>query len=640
MRHRDIITLDGEGMSPEGVGGPHWYTLLNAYHSGRREHRHIERWSDGGLTTECILEFLLRLPYARRQSIACGFFLNYDITMWLSDLTGTEKTALWNSGWLVHRGARSGRHYWLEYIPSKMFFVGRYTLDMGLRYTKYRWPRDKPHRMIYDVSGFSQKSFVSTLADWQSEIGISDVELAALAEMKGQRAAFSAESQEEQRAYNRAECEWLARYVLALDKTFQAEGITLHSWHGPGAIAAHYMKREKIHATITDPTSALALHGIMGAYTGGRSELFSMGKFDRLFNYDINSAYPAQAARLPDLSCGRWRFCTPDGVLPEWGVFYVSFDYRGTPYRVMPFPFRLDRQVFYPDSGEGWYHACEIRAAQRYYPLGVLQVHYGYEFQPATSALPFGYIHDLAQRRLAYKAAGDRRAVPLKFGLNSMYGKLAQHAAQVGQTPPFQSYFSAGYITAATRVRLLEFIWQTGYTDADVVMLATDGVFCTKERAQLLGGGLGEYEHSATLHDVYVVQPGVWYSAEGRARTRGFGAKSLQFDQVQAVWDTAGIYARLTYTETRFVGLGASVGTGDFGQCGTWQEGERELVFYPSRKFPKEQGVRARYTLLPTSMAGRESEPYVPHAPADHAPAMSLYKHLAGLVARHDQPDM
>jgi hypothetical protein len=98
----------------------------------------------------------------------------------------------------------------------------------------------------------------------------------------------------------------------------------------------------------------------------------------------------------------------------------------------------------------------------------------------------------------------DTRGQPLKFALNSLYGKLAQRSGR----GPYHDPVSAGLITAATRGRLIEALAQ----DPEAVfMLATDAVYSMRPLPLDIGDGLGQWE-ATVWPDLFVVQPGVYWS--------------------------------------------------------------------------------------------------------------------------------
>ena len=105
---------------------------------------------------------------------------------------------------------------------------------------------------------------------------------------------------------------------------------------------------------------------------------------------------------------------------------------------------------------------CEPRSS-RSRPMG----------RAAASAIAgrFDWVNDLYEERR--RIGSDTRGYPLKIGLASLYGKMAQRCGR----GPYHDAVSAGLITAITRARLIEALGQDPHS---VVMLATDAVFSTR----------------------------------------------------------------------------------------------------------------------------------------------------------------
>jgi hypothetical protein len=114
----------------------------------------------------------------------------------------------------------------------------------------------------------------------------------------------------------------------------------------------------------------------------------------------------------------------------------------------------------------------------------------------------FDWVDDLYDMRR--RLGRDTRGQPLKFALNSLYGKQAQRSGR----GPYHDPVSAGLITAATRARLIEAL---AHDPEDVFMLATDAVYSTRPLPPDIGDGLGQWE-AKVWPDLFVVQPGVYWS--------------------------------------------------------------------------------------------------------------------------------
>src|SRR5439155_23094966 len=136
----------------------------------------------------------------------------------------------------------------------------------------------------------------------------------------------------------------------------------------------------------------------------------------------------------------------------DFALVTVSWDLERFP--VAPLPLREeDNYVRFPLRGSGVYYNSEAQAAKRF----VEKWGIGGKFKFGKSLLlerpyefPYReYIQRRAAERLAHKANGDMAHIPLKLGLNALYGKTAQRPTRTSKfRPPYRELLVAGYITA------------------------------------------------------------------------------------------------------------------------------------------------------------------------------------------------
>lgn len=576
--HRQFVAIDGESFTGEDS---HDYVLLAS------STEHYAYNTDGLSTVEC-LKYLLALRRSTPASIYVAFGLNYDVNMILRDLGKDALEHLWKYHRLRWRG------YNIEWIPGKWFSVST-----------------KNHKAcrIFDTFGFFQSSFLKALDDWGIEAP------KTMAGMKESRHAFNPEMLPQIIEYCQDECAKLVQLMNALRDALDSVGLTPRSWVGAGAIASQLMRREGVKSSHAyDAAQPKMREAIHRAYFGGRVELFQSGSFLRLTAYDVCSAYPSEALKLPALSGGTWQPTTNPRA--RYGLSRVRWDVPADA-RVMPFPLRKGAAIFYPTNGEGWYHAPEIKAALDAYP-DYVEVLESYEFVPADDVMPFDFIRSEYEERRKLKAAGDPAQKVVKLGLNSLYGKLAQGVGYADSEPPFQSFHWAGRITSGTRARLFELACEA---PDDVVMIATDGIFFRDPAPDFpTGKNLGALELS-TFADAFVAQPGVYTATDedGKiiSKSRGFFAREIDWDDIRRGWMEDGPEYISYYNSRRFLGLGGALGRRDLSQWRTWVDGTRALSLYPSRKFLDRSaflnGAGARQTGL--SHSGGQVDRSVYHLP-------------------------
>lgn len=540
----------------------------------------------GGLHTVPCLEFLLRAPKPSRQ--VC-FGLGYDVNNWLRDLPRPSLEQLWETNLIYWRDYR------IEWVPARWFAVK----SIDGRYAK-----------VTEVFGFFQTSFVKALESWG--IGAPT----EIARMKGERGTFKRTELEAVTRYCFAECELLVELMDGLRDACAEARVTPGQWIGAGSLAAALLKAKGVKTHHRYDLEIASDHVgesvVMGAYFAGRIELLHQGTHHNLAAADLVSAYPAAMRELPSLRGARLvkrkRF-----NLDRHGIWRVSWDLAGDgggfgsagadPPLLAPFPVRVKQSIFYPLAGEGHYHTVEVAAALALYPDQV-SVHYGYVLQGKhTAERPFAWIPDVYKTRQRFKREGRAAERVIKLALNSCYGKLAQGDFGHGDRPPFQSYFWAGYITAATRARMLTI----AAACVDPIMIATDGIYA-KELPKGLGPGhgLGNWERGP-VEKLFAAQPGVYQAEENgevKSKSRGFFAREIDYSELEAGYALEGADYAYNYVSHRFNGLGSSLARKDFSIWRKWTDERRSILLWPERKIA---GPDGRLLPFPGHLV---SEPY------------------------------
>jgi DNA polymerase type B, organellar and viral len=376
---------------------------------------------------------------------------------------------------------------------------------------------------VYETRGLFQCSFVKAIADWN--IG-TDEGRSAIAENKTRREEFS-QLTDEIIEYCKLECCYLAMLMKAFREVCTAAGISPQEWSGAGWLAAALLKKHGVpkRPLTAKETAALAERkpsknpkpreprrperdrkfeiAANAAFCGGRFEVSAIGRIPGpIYQYDLRSAHPAAMLHLPCPVHTRWEHRPHANRLPEGELYLakVSFAHPDGPWYGLSFRHRGN--LFWPFQGTGWYWSPEIEAAQRHLQARIIKIHDLWVAHRECGCRSFEWVKALyAERR---RLGSDTRGLPLKFALNSLYGKSAQRCGR----GPYHDVVSAGLITAITRARLVEAL---GQNPRSVVMLATDAVF-SRERLSLdIGEGLGQWEEKVWA-DLFIAQPGVYWS--------------------------------------------------------------------------------------------------------------------------------
>lgn len=537
-----FVAWDGEGET-EVDGITHRYTYLAAGWYDERGAWHYEALDGAGerLRTLDIFRFMERVDRQTRPDAINVFFAStYDWTHILYDL---DPARAWDA--LAPSRRHSG---WIKNYSIKL--MPRHELRIA------RWHRKERAWRIgfWDVFGFFQQSFVGALRSW---LGPEYEHLPVIERGKSERGG----SITGMARYNEAELIALVDLCRALRDALADAGITIARWDGAGAVAsplyrANLPKGWFERARLLQWENDDVYEALERAYFGGRIEMLRFGTREgTVYHYDIHSAYPAALVTVPDLSAGRWEYfsdVTRLDDLPDFSIVHVGWIW---PYesRLTPLPYRVPGgSIYYPQSGEGWYHKVEVQAvadnmiARRgrawTWDDCTLTIYGAWGFIPDDpDARPFAWVRDLYDLRRELKTIGRTGGAEkaIKLGINSLYGKLAQHAGYHGiiqnidnpfngrsrviindraSVPPYYNLAAAGYVTAHCRAELLRGALSN---PGGVLTLATDGIYSTVPLKVNEGPGLGEWEKTIYPGALWVgVQPGIYYIREQNGRWR------------------------------------------------------------------------------------------------------------------------
>lgn len=494
---RRWIGVDGEGVGRK----PHRYVLLACSDGDYVEDRR-------GLSTVDCLDFLLDL--STRDARLCGYYLSYDWTKIFADLPNESIHALYRP---ELRARPNGAFSRVEFEQYKIHWLaGAVWLSDGKR-----------KATIWDLGKYYQGPFINALKDWNIRPDVQD-EIAA---MKKRRSVFTYKEISRIRRYCLNECEALAAFATAVEQAHTDADLKPRGWFGPGSTASALLKRHDIQEQrgIVPP---IMLEPVACAFFGGRAEISRKGSVaGPIYSYDISSAYPYHASRLPCLVHGRWERVTRERALTGKGVVQALVHGHLHPTRAPapppwgPLPVRLaDDTIVFPNGGaSGWWWREEWQAARETGWCGVKFGH-AYVLRRECECQPFSFMPELFARRRAVGKEGGEGKV-LKLALNSVYGKLAQ---TVGGAQ-YASRVWAGMITSGTRAQVLRLMMRHERAES-ILMIATDGLFSTERHevnSEIVLGGWERAEHPG----ITLVRPGIYWLGDTKLRARGLGRDSL-----------------------------------------------------------------------------------------------------------------
>lgn len=543
---RPFIAIDGEGGGIDSLDRQNYLLMVASGITGGEEH--IRHRNGTALSIIDCLEFILSLP---ANHILVGYGIGYDATQILRGIKPPTLRRILNPPQTKNG---PGYTYWSDYAIS--YQQGQY-----LRIARVDRSGPKPEikkgssRTIYETIGFFQSAFVNAITDWT--IGTEE-ERDKIAATKSRRNEFSKLTPEIV-DYCKLECRYLAMLMTEFREVCTAAGIEPRQWSGAGWLAAALLDK---HGVPKRPLTAKEIEALADkkpsknskpprlrrpernrefevaanhAYYGGRFEISRIGLIPGpIYQYDLRSAYPAAMLQLPCPLDTRWVHRPRASRLPEGELYLakISFSHPDGPWCGLPF--RQNGGLFWPFQGTGWYWSLEIEAAQQHLGAEIAAVHDLWIARFECSCRPFDWVQGIYEERR--RIGSKTRGYPLKLGLNSLYGKMAQRCGR----GPYHDAVAAGLITAITRARLIEAI---GYDPGAVLMLATDAVFSTRPLALDTGERLGQWEEKV-WPDLFIAKPGVYWSPSDlkeSVKSRGaprsvIGPAAPRFHDLFAEW--------------------------------------------------------------------------------------------------------
>lgn len=595
---RPFLAIDGEGGGTDAVGRQNYLLMVAA-----NADMEFTLQRDGKpLGARDCLEWILALP-PRPTLVAFG--LGYDATQILRGMKPQTLRGIMNP---PHGKNGPSYTYWGDF--AVIYQQGQY-----LRVARIDRSSGKPvivkgsSRTIYETLGFFQTSFVKVIEHWG--VGSAE-ERAVIAANKERRNEFDGLTDEMIR-YCTLECRHLAMVMEEFRTVCSEAGILPRQWAGAGHLAAALLDMHNVpkRPRMTLETAALAERkpsarpekprrperdpdfeiAAAAAYYGGRFETGRIGyTAGPVYEYDLRSAYPAAMSSLPCPLHTEWIHKPYLRSLPKTGLFvaHVSFEQPDKPWCGLPFRSK-GGTLHWPRAGRGLYWSPEFLAARRCLGAKITVIDL-WQAQCKCRCRPFDWVEALFEERR--RLGSKTRGYPLKLGLNSLYGKLAQRCGR----GPYHDVVAAGLITVITRARLVEAL---SHDPEAVVMLATDALFSTRPLPLDIGDGLGQWE-AKEWPDLFIVQPGVYWSParlETGLKSRGaprsvIGDAAPRFEETFREWFAlmARPEARRLLLEERkmptvpvtvrvFYGCRLALARGKPWQAGIWKDETRSENF-------------------------------------------------------------
>ena len=570
-----FLGCDGEGAGVDDQGRQQ-YRLLRI---GDRE-----LYTGRPLTTLECLDFICASP---AKAILVGFAFGYDVTMILKDLPGERLSRLFAPK--VFEKGHSNFTWWkefeIEYLPRQYLRVRKSEEILNPDGSMTHRVVKGSTRTIWETFGFFQKSFLASIESFNVPTAH---EAQIIKRMKAKRSDFS-KITPEIRAYCALECQLLARLMGLLRDACHEAGIVPKTWSGAGKLAkALHMQhatptRQEVIALVPERVRELAHE----AYYGGRFEVTRIGRTKgTVHEYDICSAYPAALVDLPCLVHGRWEKLSKKKLKTHEGAFiadlsFTTPEHLNQPGRLNGFPIRTKSgAIQWPLEGSGVYWSDEIKSAEE---LGhVVKIKEVWAHHRDCDCRLFHWAEELFQYRKRIGKSGP--GYPIKLGLNSLYGALAQRKGQ-GR---YCNMVWAGLVTARTRARINRAVAAAPL--GAVLMIATDGIYSTVRLPLDEGEDLGQWERQS-FAGLTIVQPGLyWDTTKAKRKSRGLPGKFFEdpekLAEFEAAWsgfvaagDAKGQAPVITVPLQTFTGLKLAMSRGKPETAGKWIQDGRSITF-------------------------------------------------------------
>jgi len=270
-------------------------------------------------------------------------------------------------------------------------------------------------------------------------------------------------------------------------------------------------------------------------YFGGRFELLKRGYFEKLYLYDINSAYPDVIRDLPSLKYGTWNKVNKPNKNECLGFYKVFLDIKESYISAFPILYK-NGSVIYPNGVySGWITWYELDLLSKW----VVDFVYGYEFVPGEAEyFPFRKAIDyLYKVKTENKNKDNVLYWFYKKVLNALYGCFIERHRKVDGLIYSGVLFNSVYasiITAKTRWRLLKDVKKSNWKY--LCGFHTDSLISTKKLNLICNDDIGNWG-LVDVGEGVLINTGI-YQLGKKITHRGFKTSDLNwFDKLFENYD-------------------------------------------------------------------------------------------------------
>lgn len=289
--------------------------------------------------------------------------------------------------------------------------------------------------------------------------------------------------------------------------------------YSKGRIAEEYFLAKCYIPTINDiPKAVIKL--AYESYSGGRFELLQRGYFEKMYSYDISSAYPAHMTKLIDYNKGKWVKTTVKNDEAYSGFYTCELNIL-EPY-FSPIVKKINELSVYPNGNKIKLNLAksEIDFIESRFENIEIKIISGYEFWEKKLIYP---LKREMERLYEWKQKEPDPIIrwAVKIFMNSLYGKTIQTAGDENNTGKLFNPMWAAEITASARIKILTLGLQA---PDQIIMFSTDSVHSKVPLTISKTPGLGEFEKDFEGSGVYVMSDvyNLWNEKKQKSKVRGF----------------------------------------------------------------------------------------------------------------------
>jgi hypothetical protein len=435
-------------------------------------------------------EFTSRfMVYKNLKTIYFCWNLRFDAQAILKLLPYDKLVELWKAkdNKIEYKGYR------IRYIPKKMLIISVIDGRKGAIH-------------LYDASQYYENMSL----DSQAEKYLNERKLDTISgEEIGKSREYYNKNYKEIVKYCKKDAELTLKLALKAMENIKALGFNPSNPISPASISRKYQRKQgfptclKSASNIELKANAVA----MLAYKGGVFATYRRGYFNQpLYDYDVNSCYPAIMIDLPDWRNGRFEFIEEKPESYEYGWILCDIDSEFIPHQEKE---HYTVKEIYEGIGE-W--DMKYTAKKVTYPTGLrtvvitteeyrwlkengeyvkwLEEGMGWVKENDKYPNPFAWLKGMYAKRKEAKKDNPALATTMKLLMNSLYGSTVQRKNGIGD---LSNFCYGSYITGRARKQMFDVKKRNPQA---IVNIATDGLLSTHKLSLRVSDELGDWEYN------------------------------------------------------------------------------------------------------------------------------------------------